>query len=413
MPSARKLRRVALIYACAAIAALGVLSALFYSRLERGNTAARYSYELSFEQSAAAVASLSETLGRCRYATGEMCCALASDAWAQSCAARSALATLPFSTVELEQTDRFLGTVGEFVHGICARGREFTEDERADVLALSDTAEQFSAMLLEMRDAMGRGEFEIDSREAPVANVVPGGSARPLSAGFADMERSFPETGELKTCSYPEAGSASVCTDAAAARSAAAALLGVSEELPAEVCRYSDGTVGFSLGTLFVRAGEDGVTLLSDSRLICPGEVSDKRAADKAKEFLAAAGHGDMRENGREKRGGALYISFAGSAGGALCTDCEAVVGVALDNCSVCYYSAPCGELPENALSWPLSPEDAAAALPAGLNVLGSRRIVTGGRPCYEYSCSDGGRSVRICVDAEYGGQLAIEVERS
>ena len=408
----RKLRRIAAIYAAAAMAVLAVLASVLYSRLERGNTAARYSYELSFEQSAAAAAALSETLEQCRYATGSLCCSLASDAWAESCAARSALATLPFSTVELEQTDRFLGSVGEFVHGICVRGREFSDDERADVLALSDTAYEFSRMLLEMRDALGRGELEMDSRERPLANVLPRSDAPLLSSGFAEMEGSFPETAELRTLAAADTAAAPVYADASAARRTAAKLLGVSEELPAEVCRYSDGTYGFSLDSVFVRAGEDEVVLLSDSRLVCPGEVSEKRALEKAKEFLASAGVEGMSENGREKRGGVIFFTFVARSGDAICPDCTAEVGVALDNCGICYYCAPTGETPDGELEWPLSAEDAAAALPDALNVLGSRRLILDGKPCYEFSCSDGSRSVKICVDAEYGRELSIEVER-
>ena len=123
---------MALVYAAAALAVLSLLTALHYTRLSVYRTAARYSYELSFEQTAAAVNALSDTLEKSRYATGELCRSLASEAFAEACAAKAALATLPFSTVEMEQTKSFLGTTGALMHTLCERSGEFTDDERAD-----------------------------------------------------------------------------------------------------------------------------------------------------------------------------------------------------------------------------------------------------------------------------------------
>ena len=188
----RKLRRVASIYAVAAFTLLALLSALYFTRVRDYRTASRYSYELSFEQTAAAVSALSDTLEKSRYATGELCHALASEAFAEACAAKAALATLPFSTVEMEQTKGFLGTVGDFTHGLCARSGEFTDDERADVLALSDTAAAYSALLLDLREKAANGELEMDSREKRLENVLPSPAVRHLSDGFREAEENFP-----------------------------------------------------------------------------------------------------------------------------------------------------------------------------------------------------------------------------
>ena len=87
----RKLRRVLAVYAVSAFAVLAILAALFAGHLRDFRTAARYSYELSFEQTAAAVDALAGTLEKCRYATGELCHSLASEAYAEACAAKSAL----------------------------------------------------------------------------------------------------------------------------------------------------------------------------------------------------------------------------------------------------------------------------------------------------------------------------------
>ena len=407
----RKLRRVLGVCAVSAFAVLAILAALFAGHLRDFRTAARYSYELSFEQTAAAVDALSGTLEKCRYATDELCHSLASEAYAEACAAKSALSTLPFSTVEMEQTKSFLGTVGDFMHGLCTRSGEFSDDERADIASLSDTAAAYGALVQEMRGALGRGELRMDSREKQVQNVLPEDGTRLLSADFLDAEQNFPVCAELKTYAIPESAASEQYVDPAPARAAAAKLLGVSEELLRDEYGYADGSAAFSRGTVSVRADAERALSLSDSRLVGESSVSDKRAAEKAREFLSAAGYGGMKETSRRKSGNVLYLRFNAMSGDALCSDCSAEVGVALDNCAIYSFRAP-ESMPPGGLSWPLSPETAQAALPSSLTPLGSRKVVFDGKPCYEFDCADGERKVTITVDAQYGRELAVEVEK-
>ena len=150
---------------------------------------------------------------------------------------------------------------------------------------------------------------------------------------------------------------------------------------------------------------------LSDSRLVGECRVSDKRAAEKARDFLDGAGYTDMRESSRRRSGNVLYLVFTACYDGVPCPDCTAEVGVALDNCSVFSFRAP-DELPSGDLSWPLDAAAAQAALPSDLTPLSSRRVIFRGQPCYEYACLDGERQVKITVDAQYGRELAIDVEK-
>ena len=74
--------------------------------------------------------------------------------------------------------------------------------------------------------------------------------------------------------------------------------------------------------------------------------------------------------------------------------------------------SAP-QSMPEGEAEWPLGPEAARAALPEAVTVLGTRKLISGGVPCYEFSCADGERRVKITVDARYGRELGIEVKKA
>ena len=407
----RKLRRIFGIYAVTGFAVLAILASLFAGHLRGLRATALHSCELSFEQTAAAVGALSGTLEKCRYATGELCHGLASEAYAEACAAKSALSTLPFSTVEMEQTKSFLGTTGDFMHGLCERSGEFSDDERSDIRTLSDTASAYAALVLEMRDALGCGELNMDRREEQIQNVLPADGARLLSAGFLDAEQNFPVPGELKSYSRDEATPPSQYLDPAPCRTAAAKLLGVSEDVLHDEFSYADGSAAFSRGSVFVHADAERVLSLSDSRLVSESSVSDKRAAEKARDFLIGAGYENMKESGRRRSGNILYLLFDGECCGVPCPDCRAEVGVALDNCAVYSFRAP-DKPPEGELKWPLDAASAQAALPSTLTALSSRRIVFDGKPCYEYSCLDGERRVTVTVDAEYGRELAVEVGR-
>ncbi len=408
----RKLKRVFGVYAVSAFAVLAILAALFAAHLRDFRCETRHAYELSFEQTAAAVDALSGTLEQCRYATGELCHGLASEAYAQASAAKSALSTLPFSTVEMEQTKSFLGTAGDFMHGLCARSGEFTDDERADIRTLSDTAAAYGALVREMRAALGCGDLEMDCREKQLQNVPDANASRLLSASFLDAEQNFPAPGELMSYTRAETAAPQQYVDPAPGRAAAAKLLGVAEDLLRDEYSYADGSSAYSRGSVSVRADSNGVISLSDSRLVGESSVSDKRAAEKARDFLAAAGYENMKESGRRRSGNVLYVCFTASKDGVPCPDCCAEVGVALDNCAVYSFRAP-ESVPEGELSWPLEPGAAQAALPSTLTPLSSRRVVVRGKPCYEFVCVDGERHVKITVDAQYGRELAVEVERN
>ncbi len=408
----RKLRRVMGVYAAAAFAVLAILAALFTARLRDFRSETRHSYELSFEQTAAAIDALSGTLEKCRYATGELCHSLVSEACAEACAAKSALSTLPFSTVEMEQTKSFLGMTGDLMHGLCTHSGEFTDDERDDIRSLSDAAAAYGALVQEMRGALGCGDLEMDCREKQLQNILPADGSRLLSAAFFDAEAGFPSPGELKSYTRADAAVPTQYVDPAPGRSAAAGLLGVSEDVLRDEYSYADGSAAYSYGSVSVRADADRVLSLSDSRLVCESSVSDKRAAEKARDFLAAAGYDGWKETDRYRSGNVLIFRFTAQQDGALCPGCCAEVGVALDNCAVYSFRAP-ESMPEGKLSWPLDAASAQAALPDSLTPLSSRRIVFEGKPCYEFDCADGDRRVRITVDAEYGRELAVEVEQA
>ena len=66
-------------------------------------------------------------------------------------------------------------------------------------------------------------------------------------------------------------------------------------------------------------------------------------------------------------------------------------------------------------VSWTVDEETARAALPEGLSPRESRRLILkspGGQalPVYAFSCRDGRRGVEICVSAETGKQVRINL---
>ena len=115
-----KLKKVLSVYACAAIAVLGLCVGIGQARLKDFRLAARYSSARAFEETVGAVNDLSLSLQKSLYATDAgMCARICSDVCADARAAEAALSTLPFSTVELAEVSGFLGVAGDYAYTLC------------------------------------------------------------------------------------------------------------------------------------------------------------------------------------------------------------------------------------------------------------------------------------------------------
>ena len=324
------------------------------------------SASLAYEETVRSVETLSQVLAKSPYATDpEMCDRICCEAYACAAAAESAMSTLPFSTWELEQLSGFLNTAGDYAYSLCGQGQAFTDKQRQELRELAASAAEFSETLLTLREDLENRELTMDSREQRLQNVGT-------------------ETGP---------------------------------RLSGELLAYegADGRCGYRAGDRWVCVSRAGVESMSQSRLVGEEKLSPEEAEKAAEDFLQRQGLGELRLLEQRQSACVMLFSFVREQDGALCPDSVLRLGIALDDGSLYSYDATAFDPEPVSVSWTVDEETAKAALPEGLSLRESRRLILkspGGKavPVYAFSCRDGRRSVEICVSAETGKQVKISV---
>ena len=118
----------------------------------------------------------------------------------------------------------------------------------------------------------------------------------------------------------------------------------------------------------------------------------------------------------KENSGTVLSLRFCRSQDGADCPDNAVTLSVALDDGSIYSFNAEKYRPEDAQVAWNVDQERAADALPEGLTVQETRRLIcksAGQRDlaCYAFFCQDAdGRAVTVYVDAATGRQCRIEL---
>ena len=187
-------------YICAAILSLTACSFISRSRLADYRLTAQHSSQLSFQETVGAVEEMSRALEKSLYATdGSMCSSVCAQVYAKSQAAQAALATLPFSTQQLEHISGFVGVAGDYAFTLCREAAEngFTDEQRQNLTAMAETAAAFAKTLRSLESSLEDGVIRMDSRERQLANVGIDSELTKLSAELKSAEDQFPEAARL------------------------------------------------------------------------------------------------------------------------------------------------------------------------------------------------------------------------
>lgn len=420
-----KAKRLICIYACAAIAVLGLCAAVGNTRLRDFRLAARYSAARAFDETVGAVDSLSLSLRKSLYATdGGMCCRICSDVYADARSAEAAMSTLPFSTVELAQISGFLGVAGDYAYSLCseAAAEGFSDEQIAALTDMAATAEEFSAALREMRGSINDGTITMDSREVRLANVGEDTQQHKLSERLNEVETSFAAPAALRydgrysAKDKPEAKTASgeeLAQMAADFLAVNSAQLDLKYEYNEESCRRCYAGRGCE-----VCVCPDGVVSMGSSRLVSEANFSIDEARQTAEDFLKNHGYRDLQLSGSGQNGAVAVFEYAQLAGEAVCLDKTVTVSVALDDNSVYAFNAERYDPDIDADAWQESMDPGSVPLAAGLTLSDARAVViesAGGNDllCWELHCTDTeGRNVTIYTDAQTGAQREIVPEK-
>ncbi|MCR5664576.1 MAG: germination protein YpeB [Oscillospiraceae bacterium] len=406
-------------FALAAIAALGLFSASCWGRLQAWQRRADIGAARAFAETAEAVEQLSAALEKSLYAAdGGMCARVCAEICADAGRAGTAMAALPFSTVEMEKVRGFLGRTGDYARCLCREAAEggFTDEQRQNLAALADTAGQLAEALGGMRGDLCDGVLTMDRLEKAAANVLDGEPAF-LSARMGDCEKDFPEArplryaGRFSSREEKEAEPA----DERRARELAAPLLGCAPE-EAELCPYEDGAkLLLTKNGRAALVSAAGLESLRDERLVSEVRLSEEEARQKAGQTLAELGFEGLTLSESRQSGALLWLRYAAGSDGVTALDRTLTVAVALDDGSIhaldcCHDEAAAGEG-----DWALSEEEAKSLLPAGLRLTELRRVTLAGEdgeslPCYELLAEGERGPVRLYFDARSGRQQEIVI---
>ena len=189
----RKMKTVVISYAAAAAVAFGVYLYIGGANLADYRLAAGYSSARAYEETVYAVRALSAALDKSVYATdGGMCGRICGEVYANAMAAETAMATLPFSTQELEQISAFVNIAGDYSYALMGEAAEsgFADEQIKALTEMSETADGLLQALLELQNSLNAGDVIMNSRELRLENVA-GDETEKLSERLLGYEQSF------------------------------------------------------------------------------------------------------------------------------------------------------------------------------------------------------------------------------
>lgn len=405
-------------YFTAALVALGAYACVQSIEGTSYRRTAEYGYEHAFSEVVLAVGDLDTALKKASFAKGrEISMSLCGDIYSSCLAAEMTMATLPFSSYELEKTASFIGVCGDYAASLlksCAESG-FGDTERENMSALSEISDGLKTELYALQSDVNNGDVALD---APEKLIQKDDGEALLSVRMKANEATL---GELPELSYD--GVYAVSETAAVkkpvseedAKAAAESFTGRSE-LKTEL-RYEDGSlcISFDGGTVTVNA-EGKVTALSSERFVA-GDIDDETLIKAAKEKLRALGFGNMRLMSSYRVDSVLTLGFAPvTDGGMLLRNAQVRLSMAADDASLYAYNA--SDYYENMesdgdLTPSVTKETAQNALPDAVTVtdcvLELCPTESSSRLCYDFSVTDEtGKELHILVDAVTGHQFDI-----
>lgn len=418
----RKAKILIASYGGAALIALSIFSAVCYGHLRLYRRQTGYDAARAFEETVGGIDRLSRSLEKSLYAAdGGMCGKVCAEICADARMAETAMSALPFSTVELEQIRGFLGVTGDYAYTLCREAAEqgFTDEQRQNLAAMSDTAAALAVAVREMQTGIDEGSLTMDSREAQTANVGVEEELRLLSAALTDCEADFTPLAPIRYDGRYTAVEEREETkpEEATARAAAAYALGVAPEELESAADYADGSrLCYRSGTRTVCVSGEGVESLTDSRLVSAASVGEEEGQAAAEAFLAQQGLERLTLDESRRSGALLLLRYASGTGDVTHLDQSVRVTVALDDGSIYAYDARALRSDSVAAGWD-GENPPEGWLPAELALEGTRKVTLrspGGQsvPCWELSCqAPEGRSVTLYINALTGKQQEILIE--
>ena len=423
----RKTLTLIITYTAALVVVLAGFVIKFANESRNYRGAERYAQMHTVSQLSDSLAQMSNALVKGMYAgSPELLASVSAEIWNHSAAAIASVASLPLSDVSLEQTETFITRAGDYAYYIARRAASHTdlsEEERAALASLSETADALSQNILTLEDDIYAGNINFTAdRTNSLASAV---------RSFSSIEEEFPDytsveyDGMMSThmgsrTPLLTAGIDEIDVDTAI-RTAAAALKTEAGNLT--FTGENGGTIpsyGFSDGNgSYASVCKNGGYLLS-ARCLNPaqeGNIGVDKALEIAKAYLTSVGYEGMQQIYYHNDGGTATFRFAYADNGVLIYPDMITVGVSLTDGTVASLNAADyvmnhheRELPAPAVSQRTAAETISRELDAkyvGRAVIhspGMREV-----QCYEFLCKTAdGRKLLIYCDTQTGTQRRL-----
>ena len=421
--------------------AFGAAALVQHSRAERYRLSAQHGYHHAFSELVTALSEIDTALQKSVYATSsETIGALCTDAFGKAMTAQMSLGVLPFSTQELEKTAGFISRVGDYTLALsrsAAANGSFSDDERQNLMALSEAAETLAGNLKNLQADISDGILTMDElleSERRLDNIEDGEIDETLGSSMRLMEEEFPSIPSLVydgpfsehlERTQPKLLEGAQTIGETGAREAASKFSGISRTM-LHVIGKSEGKIPFYLvgadegdGTMTIAVTEQGGRIMSMLSSHRPeySRVSAEDALTAADEFLARQGYSSMARTYHIIQDNVLTVNYAAKQGDVLCYADLVEVAVALDTGKVCSFEATGyisshaqRDIPEPAVS----AEQASEKISPELEVLSHQLalIPSAGQNetlCHEFKCSTSdGQHFLVYVNAVTGQQHKI-----
>lgn len=383
-------------------------------------------YRRAFSQLTGDLGELDATMQKLLSSTSpELTTSLCLNIFGKTGSAQTALSELPFADYGLETVSAYLSRLGDYARSLAGQPAEERAPESETLRALADTASILAQNLLEMEQALERGELRLSAQSGS------GGEVPLAGEEFSRMEQDFPE---LPTLVYDGPFSQHLGAEEPAqlmglpevseeeARRAAADFTAVPTETLTD-CLYAEGKLPlyiFSDGNgLSVQVTRQGGKVLSLRRRGAEGSgtLTDEEALASALAFLTERGFDHMAESYWTRYEHEILFNFAATQGDWLCYPDLVKVSVSTADGAILGFEGAgwLNHHRERELTAPaVTAEEARAALAPGLTELSHRLCVIPSPgehelPCHEFTCEDArGEHILVYVNAENGRQEDI-----
>lgn len=381
-------------------------------------------YQAALEELSSSMNSMKITLEKSLYTgTAAGLSTLTNELVLEAGNAGAALASLPIDQQSVQTVSKFLSQVSDYSLSLTKRvvnGGTVTEQERKNLIALAEVAENLSTRLDEAKTLYNdSGSWEESIRSALSGAETLSG----IDTSLTDAEESL---GDYPTLIYDGPFSDHIQNkESELLKSAEEISLDKAKETAAEALALKtdqitdageeDGTMpayvfSYDGGSIAVTKQGGYVIYFRREREISEALMSYEQAVQKAKEYINAKDMGAFSETYYFTDEGICVVNFAYKQGDTICYTDLIKVGVAMDNGEVVFYEARgylmnhhkrtlkvpeyTAETAEQVLSPHLKVENIALAIiPSG----GEKELY-----CYEFHCTgDEGEEVLVYINTE------------